>query len=263
MKDMLRVGQLAKATGLSVRTLHWYDEVGLLRPAARSAAGYRLYSGVEVRRLQQITSLRHLGLSLEDVAACLESSDTTLASVLDSHIARLRLQMEGQRRLVARLEEVRGRLEPRTEGSPQEGVPREVSTNDLLTTIREVIMYEKYYTPEQMEQLRQRTETVGQDRIQQVEREWAEVFEGLRNAMDAGADPADESVRALGRKSLALIQEFTGGDPGIERSLATMYRAEGPAPVNRHEGFDVSPELWSYMASAQAAARSEGTTGDG
>ena len=62
----LRVGELAARAGVTVRTLHHYDEIGLLRPA-RTAAGHRRYGPAEVERLQQITSLRALGVPLAEI----------------------------------------------------------------------------------------------------------------------------------------------------------------------------------------------------
>ncbi len=68
-----KVGELAKLTGVSVRTLHHYEAIGLLAPAARNEGGHRCYTDVEVERLQRIVSLRELGFSLEDVGRCLDA----------------------------------------------------------------------------------------------------------------------------------------------------------------------------------------------
>src|SRR5882757_8154165 len=68
-----KVGALAKQTGLSVRTLHYYEEIGLLKPSDRGdSSGHRLYSEDDVRRLQQIQSLKQLGLPLEQIDSCLK-----------------------------------------------------------------------------------------------------------------------------------------------------------------------------------------------
>ena len=67
-----RVKEVARLAGVTVRTLHHYDEIGLLQPSGRTESGHRLYDESQLRRLQQIASLRHLGLSLDDVRACLE-----------------------------------------------------------------------------------------------------------------------------------------------------------------------------------------------
>ena len=60
----MKVGKLAKQTGVSIRTLHHYDEIGLLKPSHRTEAGHRLYTPGDIARLQQIKSLQHLGFSL-------------------------------------------------------------------------------------------------------------------------------------------------------------------------------------------------------
>jgi DNA-binding transcriptional MerR regulator len=68
--EALKVGELSKRTGLTIRTLHHYDEIGLLKPSLHGEAGYRLYTAADVVRLQQVLSLRQLGFSLEEVRDC-------------------------------------------------------------------------------------------------------------------------------------------------------------------------------------------------
>jgi DNA-binding transcriptional MerR regulator len=68
----LTVGDLAKLTGITVRTLHHYDEIGLVQPSDRSRAGYRLYADDDVLRLQQVLVYKELGLPLEEIAAVLD-----------------------------------------------------------------------------------------------------------------------------------------------------------------------------------------------
>ena len=116
-------------------------------------------------------------------------------------------------------------------------------------------MIEKYYTPEQQEQLRVRAQEVCQDRIQQVRVEWEELFARYREEMERGTDPASETVQALVAKAASLIREFTGGDPGIATSLATMYREEGAQNVLGRHGYEVDGGLWEYMQQASASLR--------
>jgi MerR family transcriptional regulator, thiopeptide resistance regulator len=70
-----RVGELASLTGVSVRTLHHYDQIGLLKPSAHSEGGYRLYSENELLRLQQILMLRYLGFGLVSIGTLLDRPD--------------------------------------------------------------------------------------------------------------------------------------------------------------------------------------------
>src|SRR3990167_6381584 len=80
---LLKVGDLARRTGLTVRTLHHYDEIGLLKPSGRSESGYRLYSRADVARLHGIQALRHLGLPLADIAAMLDGSGTPPGLIIE------------------------------------------------------------------------------------------------------------------------------------------------------------------------------------
>ncbi len=240
-----KVGELARQTGLSVRTLHHYDEIGLLSPSGRTAAGHRLYADGDVARLQQVMSLRQLGFSLDEVRECLDRPGFSPRHVVRLHLERLREQIEMQRRLVARLEAVE-------EGLRLAG---EVPVEELIRTIEEMSMYEKYYTPEQLEELKQRRETVGEERIREVEAEWPRLMEEVRVEMERGTDPADPRVQELARRWMGLVAEFTGGDPGIERSLRNLYQGEQEV-----HGMQTGPmrEMGEYVGRAFAASKQGG-----
>jgi len=240
-----KVGELAKRTGLSVRTLHYYDEIGLLSPSRRTEAGHRLYAAHDVVRLQQIKSLRHLGFGLEEIRACLDRPDFPLSRVIELHLSRLREQIELQQKVRDRLEAMAARLR----------AADDVSAEELVKMATEVIEMsersERYYTPEQREYLEQRRRSLGEERIREVEEEWPRLIEQVRAEMDAGTDPANERVQQLARRWMELIQEFTGGDPGIERSVSNMWRQEETI-----HGIDTAPmrEMMEYVSRAMAAA---------
>jgi MerR family transcriptional regulator, thiopeptide resistance regulator len=112
----------------------------------------------------------------------------------------------------------------------------------------------KYYSPEQQEYLKARKETVGDERIRQVEAEWSQLMEQVRIEMEKGSDPASESVQILARRWKSLIEEFTGGDAGITQSLTTMYQQEGPEVASQDRV--VEPEasaMWDFMGKALSA----------
>src|SRR5579871_1840897 len=104
--EALKVGELARRTGLTVRTLHHYDDIGLLKPSLHTEAGHRLYTAGDIARLQQVISLRQLGFSLEEVGDCLNRSDFSPSKVIGLHLARLREQIHWQRKLCERLEAI-------------------------------------------------------------------------------------------------------------------------------------------------------------
>jgi DNA-binding transcriptional MerR regulator len=238
-----KVGELAKRTGVSVRTLHYYDEIGLLTPSHHSEAGYRLYTESDVVRLQQIKSLQSLGWSLDEVRECLKSPGFAPQRVVELHLALVREQIELQERLRDRLEGIAKSLRS----------AETVSVEDFLQTIEVITMLDKYYTPEQRKELEERRrQTIGDERIRQVEGEWKELMEQVRAEMEKGADPASETVQALARRWMGLVREFTGGNPGIEKSLGTMYQQETTV-----HGMDTGPmkEMMAYIQKAMEAGK--------
>src|ERR1051326_3171393 len=197
---MWKVGQLAKRTGISVRTLHHYDQIGLLTPTHRTESGHRLYDRDDVVRLQQIVMLRQLGFALEEIGAALRRA--SLPHLIDLHLGRLREQIERERRLMSRLERMSAWLR----------AEEEVSIDEFLKTIEEMTMFEKYMTEEQLETLRKRGE-------------------------QGGTEVNSPRVQELAQRWRGLIKEFSGGDAAIENSVATMYRNE-PGAAERF-GFDM------------------------
>lgn len=99
-----KVGELARLTGLTVRTLHHYDEVGLLVPSARSAGDHRRYGADDLRRLLAIGHLKSLGLSLEDVRAALDEPGFDLGAALRDQADVVRARLAQEERLLGRLE---------------------------------------------------------------------------------------------------------------------------------------------------------------
>ena len=90
---LLKVGDLAKRCGLTVRMLHHYDSIGLLVPSARSDSGYRLYDKADIARLHQIQALRRFGMSLADIGAFLANPDVPLTTIMERQIAMLDQQI--------------------------------------------------------------------------------------------------------------------------------------------------------------------------
>lgn len=97
------MGELAKATGLTVRALHYYDEIGLLSPSHRTRAGHRLYISADVARLYRVSLLRDLGFSLEQIASVLEDPAWQLMPAVDRHLRHAQAKAEIASRLCARL----------------------------------------------------------------------------------------------------------------------------------------------------------------
>lgn len=238
--DLLKVGELARRTGLTVRTLHHYDAVGLLPPSRRTEAGYRLYDRGDVERLARILLLRRLGLSLDEIRSSLDDPRLSLARTLEIQVGRLREEIEGSTRLLRRLEALVARARD-AEGAPAE---------DLMETLEMITMYEKHFTPEQLRQIEERGREVGAARIAEIEQEWPKLIAEVRSAMERGVDPASAEAQALAARWAGLVEEFTGGDPGLARSVGNLYRNE-PA-LRQRTGLD--PAIMEWIGKAHSKA---------
>ena len=114
---------------------------------------------------------------------------------------------------------------------------------------------DKYYTPEQLEKLRERRKMLGEDAIRDAEQQWLKLFKDFQNAMEEGEETESEQVQQLAQKAQNLIQTFTGGDPEIMKSLGTMYQKEGAPNVMAQHGMHIDPNVWDYMQKAMMALK--------
>lgn len=126
----LRIGELAAATGLTVRALHHYEEIGLLVASARSEAGHRRYSAEDVERLFRIRLLRRLGLSLEEVGRALDDPGWSMRAAMTHHLAELEERLSALTRLRGRLQRLLADV----------SVPDGPVTDDLLDVLKEMTM---------------------------------------------------------------------------------------------------------------------------
>jgi len=217
------VGALAKASGLTVRTLHHWDAIGLLVPAERAGNGYRRYGSAEVTRLYRILALRRLGLSLDEIARALEHEGPELEAAVRGHLARVEEQLAATTELRDRLARILAALGDRTGPTAAQ----------LIETIEVMTMHEQYYTPEQLEQLAARREALGEEGMRRAQEDWTRLIAEVEAERERGTDPADPNVQAMMARWRALIQAFTGGDPGITASLKRMYDEQGAEQASR------------------------------
>src|ERR1700722_5143684 len=125
-----KVGALARATGLTIRALHYYEEIGLLVPSGRSAAGHRLYDTADVARLYRISLLRRLGFPLDQVMSVLDDPQWELAAAVSRHLEETRRRAASAARLSAQLAGMAAEL-------ARQDIP---SAEQLFSTLEEMTM---------------------------------------------------------------------------------------------------------------------------
>ena len=215
-----RITEFARVAGVTVRALHLYDRLDLLKPAALTASGYRLYGEAELTRLEQILALRFVGFTLEQIKELLGGSTPPLATAL-------RMQREVIARRKRRLESALTAIDE-AERTLAAG-----ETTDLWATLRNVIeVFEmqndwewtkKYYSGEALERVEERQRETPQAVVEQGQRDWTALIAEVEQAVARGADPSSDEARALAERWRALVMQFTGGDAGIQRGLNKLW----------------------------------------
>ncbi len=230
---LLKVGALATRTGISVRTLHHYDDIGLLSPSARTPSGHRLYDVRDVARLQHIQALRATGMSLEEIGEALHASAFAPLELIRLQITRLEERLAQERTALERLQ----RLEQHFASSS------ELTMEDFCQVIDATRALDKYFTSAQLRAMYERGQALGASRVQAMQREWAELIPAVRAHYTRGSAPTDPEVQVLARRWRELLQQFTQGDAELARRLRAMAEREPTAATPE-------PELMDYIGKA-------------
>jgi MerR family transcriptional regulator, thiopeptide resistance regulator len=239
-----KVGKIASATGLTVRTLHHYDQIALVCPSGRTPSGHRLYEQSDVQRTYQVLALRQLGLPLDKIGEVLSGS-TSVEEVLAAHHRFLADQLAAVRALSAQV----GTLA---------SILREVpgaSVEDFLELIQKVIVVnetvKQYFDADQLADLAQRRERLGEGVFADVQAGWADLLPKVADAVESGMDPASPEAQAMAARWMELLEQFHGGDEGLRQGLYRM-QAESAEQIEREHG-GPSPVQLDFIKAANAA----------
>jgi len=244
-EKMFKAREFARLTGVTVRALHHYDRLGLLKPSRYSPSGYRLYRESDVARLEQIVALKFIGFSLKQIKDILKNGGGDLSLTL-------RRQREA-------IEEKRKRLQQAVKAIQRAEYVIAVKGQpgwELFTKIIEVINMQnnmdwtkKYYSEEAQQAIERRAATIAPEVIEQAQNDWATLIKEVEAAVAANEDPSSNKAQALAARWSELIKGFTGGNPEIQKGLNQMYadRNNWPASMPRPFGDDVQAFIAKAM----------------
>ncbi|MEO3777756.1 MerR family transcriptional regulator [Micromonospora sp. B11E3] len=245
------IGELARASGVTVRTLHHYDEIGVLRASARTTSGHRRYTADDLRRLYRVRALRALGMSLDEIREALASSPAedpaAMRGLLAAQLRQLTVQADRIQQLIAQVTGLLSQLDGASMPDPDQ----------FLTTLEMISMLDTYFTPEQRDELARRRSELGADAVEEARVRFADLVEQLLAHADAGTPVDDPRVRDLVRQWDELGNAFHAEGVGGEQTKAAARRmwqdhrdelsARLPWPAERMAG------LMAYLERARAA----------
>ena len=247
--DGLTVGQVAQRYGVTVRSLHHYDDIGLLRPSERTAAGYRVYTHDDLQRLATVVVYRRLGFGLDEIADLLAGR----GPVVD-HLRRQRVAVETR---MAEMSELITALDRAIAAHEEEDDMTERPATDA--ELRELFGpgFDDAYAEEAearwgesdaWTQSQNRTRAYTKADWQEVKAETEAVNAAFAAALDAGEPPTSEAAMDAAEAARRQIDErFYACPPAFHRALADMYVAD-PRFTATYE--TIRPGLAQYVRDA-------------
>lgn len=219
--DEYTVGTAAELAGVSIRTLHHYDEIGLVQPSRRSTAGYRLYSDTDVQALTRVVFYRELGLELGEIASLLADRDITD----EHHLQRQReLLTERISHFTAMVSVIDHELSARAAGiglTPQQR--RAVFGQDFVAHATSAA--QKWGDSKEFVQRQQRTARYSQQDWAKLREELAAINRALAEAMLSGTPPTSPLAMDLAERHREhTARWFHDCDHATHRELAVHYR---------------------------------------
>ncbi|HET6582951.1 MAG TPA: MerR family transcriptional regulator [Nannocystaceae bacterium] len=218
----LTVSQVARATGISVRTLHHYDEIGLVRPSGRSGAGYRLYAPADLERLQRVLFYRELSMPLEEIARILDDATVDVREALRTQRQMLIDGIERSRALVAAVDAAIARID-RGEAMTTEDEIR-AAFGEFDPTKYEAEARERWGDTPAFAESQRRTKRYTKDDWQLIRREGDEIYSRLAALLELGTPPSDAAAMDAAEAHRRHIDRwFYPCSRAMHRGLGEMY----------------------------------------
>lgn len=223
-RHLYKVREVSQLTGVSIRTLHHYDQIGLLVPKARSEAGYRLYDGGDILRLQQILLARELGLSLKEIRAALDDPNFDQRSSLLAHKRRLQDRLKHVQSMLSSVDAALAHLE-------QDNAEGFEKMSDLFQGFDpqkyEEEAAEKWGDGESYRIANQRTKNYSPAQWKTIREAQSAIYLALYAAKSAGEAPDGQKAMDLAERHRLLIAEyFYPCDHEMHNNLAMTYESD-------------------------------------
>ncbi len=248
MGEALNVGSLAQLAGVTVRTLHHYDEIGLVVPSGRTESGYRTYNSPEVERLQEVLFYRELGFSLDAIREMMSRSDHDRAAVLQQQRYLLERKVDS---LVEMIDAVDRAIVAHRNGVTMSNEDMLEVFGDFDPAEYEAEAKERWGESDAYKQSAQRTAGYGKTDWQAIKDESEGIYRSFVALMTDGVPPENARAMDLAEEHRAHISRWFYDCPvEIHAGLGQMYVADArfQKNIDKHgEG------LAAYMAAAIAA----------
>lgn len=244
----LKVGDVAKVAGVSVRTLHHYDQIGLLRPRGRSVAGYRLYDRDDLLRLQQIQIGRSLGLCLAEIRAQIDDPDFDHRQALVDQRERLEARLDDTRRMLAAVDAALTELAETTPTRSVQGIDWASIFDGFDPEEHAAEAEARWGDSDAYRESARRTANYDESQWRAIKAEADAVLADFARCMRAGTPATHAAAVDLAERHRIHIDTwFYPCSAGKHASLADLYVSDARFEANFEK---VAPGLAAYVAEA-------------
>ncbi|MCB0416187.1 MAG: MerR family transcriptional regulator [Bdellovibrionaceae bacterium] len=246
-KKTYKINELARLSGVSVRTLRFYDEIGLLKPAYCGENGYRYYEKEQLLLLQQILFYRELDFELSEIGRLMTATDFDKAEALRNHRRYLEKEAKRFRVLIRTLDRTLSHLEKETPMKDKEMYEGFFDPKQQKKYEAELV--ERYGAAAQANIIESRRRTQGwkKEDYQDVAKEYDRLHRALTETLKAGAKAGDPQVQTLIREHYEVVNRFWTPDRTAYIGLGQLY-CEHEHFRRMYDGYH--PDLAPFLAEA-------------
>lgn len=245
-----RISEFAQLSGVTVRTLHYYDRIGLLTPSRTEENGYRRYSRGDLLRLQQIVTLKWMGFTLEQIAEIVNRPSYDLKQALAAQKKAVEAQIE-------QLMEAAAALQRAIDADPNAGMTDASTLQTIINAVQGNEQLTAYYDQAALAGINLRRMAYTAEEMEAFQQEWSDIYAELEQHRGKTADSPE--LQALAARAQRLISLFTAGDKQVEAGLRRMAGDERLGVYRPYAGLD--EDLQKLMQEAMTIYRRKESDG--
>lgn len=233
MNDYIKIGELAGITGITIRTLHYYDEIGLLQPVKITEVNHRLYNMQSITELYLIMALKDMGFNLEEITDLIRTKNIDVRELVEIHVNNVQEEISQKQLLLSRLLKIKQRLKENST----------LSSEDL----REVAPFinssaDKFFTQEQLNKLKGKLDSFNPET--DLANEWLNFISKLKDCYKNKNLKTDAAARECVEYWNKITRKLIGNDEQMKDSITAFHSSQENTTQLR---YGLTDELYEYL----------------
>lgn len=235
-----KIGTIAKKTGLTIRSIRFYEEVGLINPLRDNQSGHRLYMTQDLIKLQQIKSLSHLGLPLSRIKSILDNmTSNDWLKLINEQINYIQKQKSSLDLILLQLTNLKNKI-------TNSDMDKKSINNILFSTLEAITMYDKYFDKETINSFHNHNHIDQNGKVTTIDESWRNWCQSLNDLMKNNISPQDDHAKELMKHWNQMINHINENDPEKVKAFNELIHNEPQARLDH----GITAEMFEYMSKA-------------